>query len=650
MDTLTEATQDPTIEIPVDGDQVAATRYKPPTDDGPYPALLWVTPYDKDDVTTFGGYDPLHEYLAINGYEVVVANLPGTGASTGHFTDLTAPETGRHTATIIEWLADQSWTTGNVGLYGKSAAGYTTLAGAAENPNSLGAAIPMMTPAQRRRAVYAPGGLFRLQGVLRWLALYGTVAVEPPTRRDHDTQWRERWQERLDRLRKLGPKAIGIPDVFSHGRDDEYWEWALQIDDITAPTLAVGGFRDDFSTETISYFKAIDAPKRLLMGPWRHISPYMGRETAVDFRRQAANWFDQFLKNKDRGVLDRPTITYWTELDGGRQIGHGTWRGLDTWPTVETAATPVRFTVTPAGLAADWHTEGETVERFYSFNHTVGVDTMDYGSSFLDTNADDVRSLVFETSRLAAPLDWTGSGRATIQLASSVPRAALCLRVIDVAPNGRARPITHGARRLGDAPQGVKVKPDDTRPIQVPLRPASHLVEPDHRLRLAISAADFPRYRPVGDRGEFTITSSPNAPTTLTFPGEREAGVPPGDEVSMESPDESVPVAPPAVESQEAMGTTCRDHGCGRTTVQREQAVDFALPSADKNYSFEWEASSTSETPSDAEGMAQFEYTLDYGTETVEVTSTARITQDDLKLTLAVDGDGTSRFEESWTH
>ena len=61
------------LEIPVEGETVAATRYEPVEFDGPLPVLLMYVPYPKDDMITYGGYDPLNRYLSRNGYEVAVA-------------------------------------------------------------------------------------------------------------------------------------------------------------------------------------------------------------------------------------------------------------------------------------------------------------------------------------------------------------------------------------------------------------------------------------------------------------------------------------------------------------------------------------------------------------------------------------------------
>jgi len=61
------------LEIPVEGETVAATRYEPVEVEGPLPALLMYVPYPKDDMITYGGYDPLNRYLSRNGYEVAVA-------------------------------------------------------------------------------------------------------------------------------------------------------------------------------------------------------------------------------------------------------------------------------------------------------------------------------------------------------------------------------------------------------------------------------------------------------------------------------------------------------------------------------------------------------------------------------------------------
>lgn len=129
----------PDLLIPVDGETVAASRYEPPTA-GPSPVVLIVTPYRKDDRITFGTHEPSIRYFCHHGYEVVVADLLGTGASSGDKRPFHRAE-GDEMAAIIKWLADREWTTGDVGTYGYSYGAWTQYVAAAVDPEPLKAIV-----------------------------------------------------------------------------------------------------------------------------------------------------------------------------------------------------------------------------------------------------------------------------------------------------------------------------------------------------------------------------------------------------------------------------------------------------------------------------------------------------------------------------
>ena len=98
-----------------DGVRLAVTLHTP-EGDGPWPAILEALPYRKDDDTA--SYRPEYVRLADAGYVVCRADVRGTGTSEGIATD-EYPEVERtDMATVIDWLATQPWSNGNVGMYG----------------------------------------------------------------------------------------------------------------------------------------------------------------------------------------------------------------------------------------------------------------------------------------------------------------------------------------------------------------------------------------------------------------------------------------------------------------------------------------------------------------------------------------------------
>ena len=123
-----------------DGVRLAASLFVP-DGDGPWPAVLEALPYRKDDETS--SYRPEYERLAAAGYVVCRVDLRGTGSSEGIAEDEYPAVERTDMMTVIDWLATQEWSTGNVGMYGTSYSGFNSIQLAMERPPALKAIIPI---------------------------------------------------------------------------------------------------------------------------------------------------------------------------------------------------------------------------------------------------------------------------------------------------------------------------------------------------------------------------------------------------------------------------------------------------------------------------------------------------------------------------
>ena len=66
----------------------------------------------------------------------------------------------------------------------------------------------------------------------------------------------------------------------------------------------------------------------------------------------------------------------------------------------------------------------------------------------LDQRAEDGRSLCFTSAPLAAPLEILGFPEVTLRLAVDKPRALICVRLCDVAPDGCSKLVTRQVLNL----------------------------------------------------------------------------------------------------------------------------------------------------------------------------------------------------------
>src|ERR1700678_1430275 len=133
MDTQSEALAvDLGVEIPVrDGTILSADIYRPST--GRWPVLLQRTPYGKrSNPGTIFSASPIT--LALAGFCVVMQDTRGRGESGGDFQPFLEMDDGYDT---VEWCADQTWSSGQVAMFGSSYMAASQLQAATAGPPSL---------------------------------------------------------------------------------------------------------------------------------------------------------------------------------------------------------------------------------------------------------------------------------------------------------------------------------------------------------------------------------------------------------------------------------------------------------------------------------------------------------------------------------
>src|SRR3990170_3365274 len=109
------------------------------------PVILTVSPYmnhagstTEYRATASGPNERFYDFLNLSnilkrGYTYVMVDLPGTGGS-GGCNDWGGVREQEATKAAVEWAASQPWSTGRVGLIGKSYDAWTGLMGLAQEP------------------------------------------------------------------------------------------------------------------------------------------------------------------------------------------------------------------------------------------------------------------------------------------------------------------------------------------------------------------------------------------------------------------------------------------------------------------------------------------------------------------------------------
>ncbi len=473
------------LVIPLaDGITLAADLHLPRSP-GRHPTLVSFYPYRKDDIIgSFSVY--ARHWFAARGYAQLLVDVRGYGGSEGRRAESFHPlEESADAAEVVEWAASQEWSDGRVGVWGVSYGGLMALAAGAARPPHLRAIAPVYPLWDVAADVLLPGGCPAMIGQHQWSTMMLAQGLAPPTYRDADGRWLRIWEARLARIEQDGPEASfwqAHPDPSA-----DYWrERTLPIEQIAVPTFLVGGWRDLFPETVARAFARIQAPKRLLIGPWLHVQPDLAAREPVDWLAMLLAFWDEHLRGE--APAGEPPVRVFVQGGG--------WRTTTSWPPPGSEE-PVLHLSTGGRLGPE---PGEGAAEYES-TPLVGVtggqwDTLGTGMGYpLDQGPDDSRSLTFTTEPLVKPLEIAGSPVAVLELERLDHEGPFTIvtKLVDVSPDGSAELVTTGwARGLGG-------------PTEIALWATAWRFAPGHRLRLSVSCADFPRIWPDPEQAHIRL-------------------------------------------------------------------------------------------------------------------------------------------------
>ena len=326
------ATEDDVLIKARAGVSIAAMVIRPKDPQKPLPALLEYTTY-----LTPG----FAREAAAHGYVGVIAYARGRGRSTG--APLPYQHDGEDVRAVIGWIAKQSWSDGQVGMYGSAYSGFTGWAAAKRLPPAL-KAIAMTSPTAPGLDVPDDGGVFR-NSAYRW-SLYVSNAVDDKTY-DDDAPWRsldEKWYTSGKTYRDLG-RLYGTPSPFfirwlNHPSYDRFWQmmvpYGKEFAKVDIPVLTMTGYYAAGEAGALYYFSEhhrfdAHANHTLLIGPYddsvtlRGAQPVLrgyavDQAALVDLRELRYQWFDSVLKGAPPPALLQDRVNY--EVMGANEWRH----------------------------------------------------------------------------------------------------------------------------------------------------------------------------------------------------------------------------------------------------------------------------------------------------------------------------------------
>ncbi len=518
------------VPIPMrDGTRLYADVYRPDTPER-VPVVLQRTPYNKG-------------VTASHGYAVVIQDARGRFASEGQFYPFVHEiDDGYDT---VEWCASQPWSTGKVGMYGRSYVGATQWLVSLSRAPSLSAIVPGLTASDYYEGWTYQGGALEWGFITSWtlsqLTLANLEAISRGNTLPEDT--RERLLAAIDCMtetfRFLPPKEFpylkgGLApyyyDWLAHPRSDEYWK-RVRIEDsyaqLAVPALHVGGWHDIFLKGTLKNFQgmrgkgsteAVRMGQKLLVGPWHHATPapdvsgevyygLMAGDTVIDLHGLHIRWYDYWLKGIDNGIMDEPPVRIFV-------MGENVWRTEEEWPLARTEY--VNYYFHSGGKANTLNGDGSLSPEapgsespdVYLYDPRDPVPTRGGGlccnAAFLPGGSFDQRAiearpdvLVYASAPLERDLEVTGPVSVTLYAASSCPDTDFTAKLVDACPCGSTRSLNDGiirARYRESTSETKLIEPGNVYKYTIDLVATSNVFKAGHRIQVEVSSSNFPRF------------------------------------------------------------------------------------------------------------------------------------------------------------
>ncbi|MEQ1955423.1 CocE/NonD family hydrolase [Mesorhizobium yinganensis] len=494
-----------------DGVKLAARIWLPEDAEAdPVPAILEYLPYRKRDGTV--ERDALtHPYFAGHGYACVRVDMRGTGDSEGICKGEYLKQEQDDCLAVIDWLAEQCWCSGAVGMIGISWGGFNGLQVAARRPPALKAVISLCSTDDRYNDdVHYLGGAQMCDNLI-WGTTAWAIAMTPPDPLIVGDRWRKMWEDRLN------GNGIWMQDWFEHQRRDDFYKHGSICEnyaDVEIPVYAVGGWADGYPNPIFRMLENLPGIRKGLIGPWGHKYPHFAMPgPRMGFLEECLRWWDQYLKDIDTGIADEPMLRAWVQDPIPPAAIYderpGRWVAEPSWPGAGVGE--LSLALAPGRLAANVRSD-EVLP--ISSPETAGLSSGAWcGYGVLPTLPVDQRmeagnSLIFETEPLTEAAEILGFPEFEVTLASDKPVALISATMSLVLEDGAAARVSYGILNLTHRHGDLDLEPmtpGKTETIGMKLRCCGQRFEKGQRIRLAVATAHWPIVFPGPEKVTLSI-------------------------------------------------------------------------------------------------------------------------------------------------
>jgi putative CocE/NonD family hydrolase len=317
-----------------EGASITALLVRPKSLSKPLPALLEFTIYDSRNYA---------KECAAHGYVGVVAYTRGTHDSPRQVVPY--QHDGDDARAVIDWIAQQPWSDGRVGMYGDAYSGFTSWAAAKQLPPALKA---IATSATTAPGIDVPmGGNIFQNSAYRWSSYVTNTKTSDESSYYDDALWHaldQKWYVSGSRYRDMG-RLYGKPNpIFirwlNHPSYDRYWQemvpYREQFAHINIPVLTMTGYYSGSELGALYYFTQHHrynphADHTLVIGPYDDAVMQKGAlatlqnyqvdsAALVDLHELRYQWFNHVFKGGTMPPLLKAQVNY--EVMGANEWRH----------------------------------------------------------------------------------------------------------------------------------------------------------------------------------------------------------------------------------------------------------------------------------------------------------------------------------------
>jgi putative CocE/NonD family hydrolase len=550
------------------------------------PVILLYTRYrqvweEGGDVVSIVDHLPLAQDLMRHGYVMAIVNARGSGSSFGTRNGEFPAEETADSYEIIEWLAAQRWSDGNVGMWGRSYSGITGYHAATQAPPHLRAVFAEMATPMLYDFVY-PGGVYRKSFVQEWSRIVSDMDTARgllPARVESDLDGTLRDAAVAGHAGNFYPFPASNAMKFRNSSRKTHlggrWSWDIAssihgvgaIKEAGIPIYHLIGWYDQFATQqSLMYENLKSTPQKMTIGPWGHQGG-LGSEVHV---AEVLRWFDYWLKGIDNGIMQESPVHYYlmrgsnTVPDTGSLVSRDEvdaedgrrWKATKKWPPRKAKVRKYFLTGGSSGTVASMN-DGRLATKKARRKKARDDYTVDYSSSmgsysrwmeghsayrpdgtrFYDERTpEDQRALTYISAQFAKSMAIVGYPVVHLWASSTHNDGDFFVYLEEIEADGSAHYVTEGMlrashRALSEAPwnnlglpfhrsfKKDRIKKFPAEPVELvfDLLGTATLIDQGHRVRVTVAGADTPHHALYPNQNQA------NAPTITLF-REREHG------------------------------------------------------------------------------------------------------------------------------